>query len=181
MELDYLALVLRLMHILAAVTAVGGSIFIRFALLPSLDTLGADQRKALHDAVRARWSRLIQISILFLLVSGVWNFLLFNGVTKTPGWEAWRLKYHTLYQALFGTKFLLASGIFALASILSGRSPGTQKMRDNARFWLNVNLTLAIAVVIISGVMRLTHVGPSLITADAPANRTNDLQPKTGG
>ena len=46
MPIDYLALVLRLLHILAVITAVGGMIFIRFALLPALDTIGDEQRRA---------------------------------------------------------------------------------------------------------------------------------------
>ena len=73
----------------------------------------------------------------------------------------WRETFNSGYQMLFGIKFILALAIFALASILTGRSAGTQKIRDNARFWININLAMALAVVIISGVMRLTHVGPT--------------------
>jgi uncharacterized membrane protein len=160
MQIDYLAFVLRLLHILAAITTVGGSIFIRYALLPGMQTLSEAERQRLHDTVRPRWARLIQISILFLLVSGLWNFILF--VRAAKGWgEEWREAYYTLYQALFGIKFLLALAIFALASILTGRSAGTQKIRDNPRLWLNIILAMALAVVAISGVMRLTHIGPT--------------------
>ena len=49
-----------------------------------------------------------------------------------------------------------------IASALAGRSSGTQKMRDNLKFWLNVNLTMAVTVVLLSGVLRMTHVGPNL-------------------
>jgi hypothetical protein len=174
MQIDYLAFVLRLLHILAAITTVGGSIFVRFALLPGMETLGAADKQRLHEAMRPRWARLIQISILFLLVSGLWNFILF--VRASKGWgEDWREAYYTLYQALFGIKFILALAIFALASILTGRSAGTQKIRDNARFWTNINLAMALAVVIISGVMRLTHVGPT-----NPAQQTT-VESKSGG
>jgi putative copper export protein len=142
--------------------------------LPAIDTLGNEERQSLHEQIRARWSRLVQLSILFLLVSGLVNFILFVRAAKT--WdEDWRATYYTTYQMLFGIKFILALAIFALASILSGRSAGTQKVRDNARFWLNLNLTLALAVVIISGVMRLTHVGPT----EPTEQRT--VEPKSGG
>jgi uncharacterized membrane protein len=174
MPIDYLALILRLLHILAAITAVGGMIFIRFALLPALDTLGDEQRRALHDRIRARWSRLIQVSILFLLASGLVNFGMF--VIAARDWpETWRTSFNTGYQMLFGIKFILALVIFAVASILTGKSAGTQKIRDNPRFWLNLNLSLALAVVIISGVLRLTHVGPT----DPEQQRT--VEPQTGG
>jgi uncharacterized membrane protein len=174
MPIDYLALVLRLLHILAVITAVGGMIFIRFALLPALDGLGDEQRRSLHEQIRARWSRLIQISILFLLVSGLINFGMF--IVAARDWpDAWRTTYNRSYQMLFGIKFILALAIFALSSILTGRSAGTQKIRDNPRFWLNLNLTMALVVVIISGVMRLTHVGPT-----APTEQ-RAVETKTGG
>ena len=160
MPIDPVVYTLRLMHILAAITAVGGMIFIRFALLPAMETLAPDQRRTLHEAVRVRWARVIQISILFLLVSGLINFIMFVGDAKEFS-EAWREAYNGTYQMLFGIKFLLALAVFALASILTGRSPGTQKLRDNMRFWLNINLAMALAIVLISGVMRLTHLAPT--------------------
>lgn len=174
MPIDYLALVLRLLHILAVITAIGGMIFIRFALLPALDTLGDDGRTALHERIRARWSRLVQISILFLLVSGLVNFILYVRAAKTWS-EEWKATYYATYQMLFGIKFILALAVFALVSILTGKSAGTQKIRDNPRFWLNLNLAMALAIVVISGVMRLTHVGPS-----EPAQQ-RAVAPNTGG
>ncbi len=171
MAIDYLALVLRLMHILAAITAVGGAIFVRFALLPAADALDPSDRQSLREAVRSRWARLIQISILFLLVSGLVNFVMFVRAAKT--WEQdWRDAYNTAYQALFGVKFILALAIFALSSILSGRSALAQKIRENDRFWLNLNLAMALAVVTISGVMRLTHVGPTDPVKQQAADRS---------
>ncbi len=77
MEIDWLAFVLRLLHILAAITAVGGSIFARFALWPAIEQLPESQRAGFHDAVRRRFARLVQLSILFLLVTGLINFVLF--------------------------------------------------------------------------------------------------------
>jgi uncharacterized membrane protein len=160
MEIDWLAFVLRLLHILAAVTAVGGSMFIRFALYPAVPLLPEGQRAAVHEVVRRPWARLIYISIAVLLVTGLINFVLFVRASKEWSTE-WREEYLSIYHILFGIKFALALAMFALASILAGRSPGTQKIRDNAKFWLNVNLAIALAVIAISGVMRLTHVGPT--------------------
>jgi uncharacterized membrane protein len=174
MPIDYVAYVLRLMHILAVITAIGGMVFIRFALLPALESIDEQQRRSLNEAIRARWSRLIQLSILFLLVSGLINFIMF--VIAARDWpQEWRDTYNRSYQMLFGIKFLIGLAIFALASILSGRSPGTQKIRDNPRSWLNLNLALALAVVMISGVMRLTHVGPT------DPNEPRAVEPASGG
>ncbi|MDX1961498.1 MAG: hypothetical protein SFX18_00005, partial [Pirellulales bacterium] len=75
--------------------------------------------------------------------------------------ETWKGTYVLFYHSLFGLKFLLALGIFFIASALAGRSAGLQKIRDQAPFWLNVNLALILAVVVISGLLRQTHIGPS--------------------
>jgi uncharacterized membrane protein len=160
MQIDYLAFVLRLLHIVGVIVAVGGSVFVRFALVPESDTLTDGDRRVLHERLRARWSRFVQLAILFLLVSGLVNYILFVRAAKTWPLE-WRETYLTAYHMLFGVKFLLALGVFALSSILTGRSAGTQKIRDNPRPWLSLNLTMALAIVMISGVMRLTHVGPT--------------------
>jgi uncharacterized membrane protein len=170
MPIDYIAFVLRLLHVLAVITVVGGSIFLRFALLPAEEAADGSARP-IHDELRRRWARLIYVSILFLLISGLANFVMFLQAAKTWPRE-WHDTYYSTYQMLFGIKFLLAMAIFALASILAGRSPGTQKMRDNPRKWLNVNLALALAVIMISGLLRLTHVGPTAAPEQATVKTT---------
>ena len=144
------AVLFRWMHILAAITAVGGAIFMRMALLPAAASLPETERKQLEEQVRSRWVKWIMAAILFLLVSGFYNFLTTNARYKLP----------PLYQGLFGVKFLLALAIFFLASVLSGRSAAGQRFRRNARTWLTLNVVLAVALVCISGVMKTMHHGP---------------------
>ncbi len=174
MQIDILALISRVLHILAAITAVGGAVFMRFAWLPSSSALGEGERKELQDQLRPRWSLLLQAAILFLILSGTYNFVAILMAARTPGWESWRANIGGLYHGLFGVKLLLAIAIFALASILAGRSAGTEKFRANAKFWLNVNLALALAVVIVSAVMRQTHMGPTLPAATAAPTAGGD-------
>jgi uncharacterized membrane protein len=163
MDIDWLGLVLRWLHILAAITAVGGTIFMRLALLPAASTLDAAQRQALFASLRPRWSKMIMGAIGFLLISGLWNFILINQSFKQAD-----VKIPALYQPLFGVKFLLALGIFGIASVLAGRSAATEKFRQNAKYWMSVNLILATLVVCISGVLRSTHVAPNA----PPATKT---------
>ena len=161
MTLDYLNLVLRLLHLFAAFTAVGGAIFIRFALLPGLSELEPAAREELHAKVRPRWAKIVGIAIGILLISGLANYILFIRTFKT--WDdAWKDVYASMYHMLFGIKFVLALGMFFLASALAGKAAGLQKIRDNARFWINVNLILALALVVVSGVMRQSHIGPTV-------------------
>jgi uncharacterized membrane protein len=149
------ALISRWAHILAAITAVGGTIFIRYALLPSLATLPDEQRRALQESLRARWSKAVMVAILFLLASGLYNFIIINRGLGA-GNEA-MLGLKPMYHALFGVKFLLALGIFFIASALVGRSTAFEKVRANAKLWATVNIALAVALVCGSGFMRLSR------------------------
>ncbi|HVX63635.1 MAG TPA: hypothetical protein VHC19_23640 [Pirellulales bacterium] len=149
MELDWIAIVARWAHILAAITAVGGTIFMRMALLPAVGSLDETNRKTLHEGVRSRWVKFVMLAILFLLASGIYNIIMKEKQLKTVDDGA-----KGLYHMLFGIKFLLAFVIFFLASALTGRSPAFAKIRENARFWLTLNMILAILVVCISGVLR---------------------------
>jgi uncharacterized membrane protein len=148
-QLDWVAIASRWLHILAAITAVGGTVFMRFALLPSVGALPDDERKKLHEGVRSRWVKFVMAAILFLLASGIYNLILKEKQLKTAADGA-----KSLYHMLFGVKFLLAFVIFFLASALTGRSPAFANIRQNARFWLTLNLVLAIIVVCVSGVLR---------------------------
>jgi uncharacterized membrane protein len=159
-------LISRWLHILAAITAVGGTIFIRYALLPTLATLPDEQRRALHESLRARWSKAVMVSILFLLASGLYNFFVINGRLKS-GNEAMQ-DMRSTYHVLFGVKFLLGLGIFFIASALVGRSAAFEKVRANAKLWATVNVSLAIVLVCLSGFMRLSRDRAAAVSTSTP-------------
>ena len=58
-SIDFLSLVMRWLHILAAITAVGGTIFARFVVLPSQHVLNDSDRERLHAEMRSRWSKTV--------------------------------------------------------------------------------------------------------------------------
>ena len=141
--MNWLGFVLRWFHLVAAITAVGGSIFMRFALAPSVSVLADEQRKMLHEQVRSRWAKLVMASIGFLLLTGLVNVFLFLSNSITPEWEEWHKSYSVLYNAVFGLKFLLAMFIFFVASALAGRGEATKSFRQNAQWWMTVNVALS--------------------------------------
>jgi uncharacterized membrane protein len=149
MEIDWLGLVFRWMHILAAITAVGGTVFMRLALLPAMAELPEESRTRLHEAIRSRWSTAIMWSIGFLLLSGVYNII---HVERT-----YEINRIPAYRMLFTAKLVLALGVFFLASALTGRGKATERIRQDRRLWLTVNLVLALTVVALSGVLRMTE------------------------
>jgi uncharacterized membrane protein len=155
-----LDILLRWMHILPAVTMVGATIFMRFALHPSLSTLPESQRKELQAAVRGRWAKVVMMSIAMLLVSGLVNTILVAGKYELP-------KY---YHPLLGIKILLALVVFYIASKLVGRSAGAEKFREKAQFWMTVNVVLAVTIICIAGVLK---VGPR--TEKPPKNAVGSV------
>jgi uncharacterized membrane protein len=143
---------MRWAHIFAAVTAAGSTFFMRWALLPSLDSIDEASRAKLHQAIRARWVLPLHLSITFLLVSGLYNFMM---IMKTYQLEKF-------YHPLFGIKFLLALAVFFIAIQLIGKSAAAQKFQQNRRLWLNVNVVLMVGIILISGVLRQSVKTPKL-------------------
>ncbi|MGH7137495.1 MAG: hypothetical protein ACREHD_17255 [Pirellulales bacterium] len=169
MQFDWVAIVFRWMHILAAITAVGGTIFMRTALVPSVSILLDEQRKALHEHVRSRWVKFVMGAILFLLLSGFYNFF------RRIGLDFEEADGKRLYNILFGIKFLLALVIFFVASALTGRAAALARFRQNAKFWLSVNVALAVIVVCISGVLRFIPPKASASTASQTSRAIHEV------
>ena len=69
--MDPVTLLLRWAHVLAAIVALGGLFFARFALVPAADELGRDTADRLHAGIRRRWLPWVIGAITLLLVSGL--------------------------------------------------------------------------------------------------------------
>ena len=123
--MDPTLFLLRWAHVLAAIVAMGGLVFARFALLPALSELDASTRDRVHERIRRHWLPWVIGAITLLLASGLANFLLFNARVKGEEWAGGQWMRETNYHALFGAKFLMALVAFYLASALVGRGAGT--------------------------------------------------------
>jgi uncharacterized membrane protein len=142
-----LLLILRYMHILGAIMLMGGTIFMRFALAPTVATLDGGAKADLHEKVRSRWSKFVMLAAALLLISGLGNMGLASQYEFQP-------IFGLSYNMVVGIKFLLAIPIFLFASFLAGRSATAKKFQDKAVFWMNVNLALALVMVLIGGLLK---------------------------
>lgn len=136
---------IRWVHILSAVTAVGGMIFVRLVLHPSaVAVLTEEQRKTLREQLMSRWRMLLHTCIGLLILTGVYNL-----IRALPHHQG-----QVLYHAIFGVKFLLAMTIFFIAIAVTGRSPAFVSFRKKAPSWLVINMIAAALLLLLSSILK---------------------------
>lgn len=135
-------LISRWVHVGTAIVLLGGSIFMRFVLMPSATALSESEHDKLREGIMLRWKRIVMIGITLLLITGFYNYL--AGDTTLP-------RYHMF----MGIKILLAFGVFFIASALTGRSPALEAIRRNRARWMTVLILLASAVVAVAGYLKV--------------------------
>ncbi len=157
--MDILPLIFRWLHIGPAIVLVGGTTFMLFVLLPAAKEISDEEHLKLRVAVLKRWKRFVHGGIALFLISGFYNYIAVQApLHRGDG----------LYHALMGIKMLMAMGVFALAEIMVGRSKLADKLRQNAAKFLSINLTLAVAILMISGFLK-TRAAPEKTTPATPA------------
>jgi len=156
--------IMRWLHIFSAIIAVGGSIFIRFVLVPvGASVLPGEQFIALREKVVGRWRIFVHTCILFLLISGFYNYLVLSLPTHHG---------QAIYHILFGIKFLLALSVFILAIMVTSSNPYGSSLRDKGKTWLGLLVALMVCIVLISGVLK----NLPKTTPPAPAAQTQTTQ-----
>jgi len=146
MILDALiALLSRWLHVMAAVAAVGGTLFVVVALLPAAHEHSAPE---LLGAVQRRFKRLVHVAIGLLLLTGLYNYLVVS-LPRVREWESESAR--GLYHGLMGVKIVLAVVLFAVALLLLKPVPAMQAKRQR---WLLLNFVLGSLIVLIGSVLR---------------------------
>ena len=102
---DILTLIMRWMHISSMTTLVGGILYGRLVIAPSIGALSPDAQESLSDRAAARFRPLVMAAIIGLVISGIYRFLI------TPG-------HRPLYHMLFGIKMLLVLHVFAVSILI---------------------------------------------------------------
>lgn len=148
----------RILHVLTAITLVGGSIFTLLVLMPSVKELSEEAHGRLHTAVVGRWKRFVHGGVLLFLATGLYNYI--RAVPSHKG--------DNLYHILVLTKVTLAMGVFFLAAAMVGRSPKLEPIRKHKAKWMKVLVALALVIVSISGFVKVR--GPMPI--DTTTNNT---------
>ncbi len=147
----WLDVVSRILHVGTAIVLLGGTVFARFVLMPAAEKLSPDAHDTLRTAVGRIWKIVVHVSVVLLLATGFYNYL----VVTLPAHRG-----DAEYNMLIGIKILLALIVFALAEVLVGRAAAFEKLRQNRKTWLVVLIVLAAVIVAISGYLKVRPAKP---------------------
>jgi uncharacterized membrane protein len=137
----FLHIVSRFIHISSVIFLLGGIVYARQVLVPTLNALPEDVRTEAAEQTQSRFRTTLYLLLVLIVGSGLYNF--FTGP-----------KHGQAYQVWFGIKILLVAHIVA-AAILWGASPyGDVTIDGKAKRRLLSIVISGILVVAISAYLR---------------------------
>ncbi len=128
---DALFVIMRWLHFASMATLIGGMLYARLVMMPSMRAFAPDAGKEFEERTAVRYRPLVIASIVGLIVSGTYNVL------TNPGHSTW-------YHILLGIKLLLVLHVFAVA-ILVIRPQNPRRARLLAGTVLSGLIILAIS------------------------------------
>jgi uncharacterized membrane protein len=138
-----MTILVQWVHLIAAVTAVGGMAFMLFILMPSMRVLNEEQRAQLAKAVSGRFRWVSWGAIILLIASGIFNIRV----------RAWEAPWGT-YWSVLTLKVVLALVVFTISLLLTLPIPGLESFRARRQRWLTIALSIAVFVILISAYLR---------------------------
>ena len=140
MDQPVLVIVMRVLHIVSAIVAVGGLTFMLLCLTPAMRLVDDAFKASILRMVDKRFTMVLHAAIMGLIISGIYNWIRYNeDYSDISPWG----------QMLIGTKTLLAVVMF---SIVWARAGGW--LKGTPRTWMMVNVHLAAAVIILAAILR---------------------------
>jgi putative copper export protein len=156
---NIIALLSRLAHILSAVILAGGLVYLRTMIVrPREAATAADSAERYFLGLRSRWAAAVMACAMFLIVSGLYNYIV----------KVRAEKFDMAYHALFGIKFLLGLFVMFVASLVAGRTEAAQRAREKMRTWLNLAIAAAVIVIVIASTMRTFRGEPKIEGQSSP-------------
>ena len=104
-----LDIIMRFLHILSAVTLLGGALAWRLGAIPAIEPLAAETKTKVGNAIAASLRPVVLTAMALLLVSGLYQYM--TVANKTTAWNA-----------VIGVKFLGVLHIFAVGFLVTGQN-----------------------------------------------------------
>jgi uncharacterized membrane protein len=150
-ELNVPEIASRSLHLFAAIMAVGGAIFIRRVVSPAIkESLTTDGDDSFVNTLLRRCSILVYISVFLVIVTGFWNMTITLAEHRDQA----------NYLILFAVKLILAVVLLLITVVLAGSRPLAARVRKGGSWWIAISILIAIAIVIVSSILKQFPDGP---------------------
>ena len=136
--------VVRVLHIAAACTSLGGLVYARAVLWPLLDTLPAAEREPFLQRAIRRFAAIKWAGVSLLAVTGVVQWAL-----TWPG-----IADRAAYVGFFALKMVGAVGLFSITFLLSLPADRLRGMRARRGFWSALNVLCGLTILVGAALMR---------------------------
>jgi len=141
-------LLMRWLHVAAAVVGVGGTVMMRFVVLPALERLPNGDE--VLQAIRPAFKRIIHSALGTLLLTGFYNYMAV-AIPKVRAAKEQGLDQFSAYHPVMGLKILLSFVLFAIAIMLLKPVPS---LHENRKTWLSVNVVLGLVIMLLAAYLR---------------------------
>lgn len=139
-----LATLVHWIHLMAAITALGGTIFLRLVAHPAVQALEGEPQALARRTIIRKTRTLVLHSVTLLLLTGVLNIVRVVSGGLPEG----------LYGAMLAIKIMLAMALFMIAIALLSSSEAFEKFQQRRPMWLVVNIFIGLTIVLISAWLR---------------------------
>lgn len=146
----FLKPLIQWIHVGSVVLMIGGFFFFRVVLIPIANRF-PDPKNIISSALR-RFSKVVWITLLTVLMSGVYNFLSFFRTARATAQDA-EVDY-SIYILILGIKFFIVFLIYTLAVVLTFPYPVFEEFQKKPRPWLNIIIILGLIIIFLSAFLR---------------------------
>ncbi len=151
--MTFLPALMQWLHVGSVVLMIGGFFFYRVILIPAIKALPHIQQSQLTESVSQRFRIVVWLTLITILVSGVYNFVSFlrfarvrNALEISPD--------YSLYILILAIKFFIVFLIFTLGIVLTFPYPVFAPFQRRPSPWLNLTLILGLIVIFLSAFLR---------------------------
>ena len=144
----WLNIVMRWLHVAAAVAGVGGTLMMRFVILPALSNL--PNGGEVLDRIRPLFKKLVHSAMGILLLTGFYNYLVV-AAPKVKNMTEEGIALFSAYHPVMGVKIILSLVLFTIAIMLLMPVPS---MHEKRKTWLTVNAVLGLAILLLAAFLR---------------------------
>ena len=140
-------ILVRVLHIAATCTSLGGLFYARMVLMPNLALLNEPERSVFLNAMIKRFAYIKWTGVIIVAITGViqW-FHLYPFV-----------KQQALYTVFFIIKMIGAFGLFSITLLLALPDERLGPMRQKRLFWAGLNIACGLTILIGAALMRSAH------------------------